>query len=498
MPRGVYQRHAGFGEANRQRGARRRELQERQAQEIERLRAHVERQRLALVRATQLLADHRAFQKGIATLATLLPTWGEGRATHLRVLLGSFAVGAHAGRVAAVTGLPLRVVREIEHPLRRSGIWVADQLVQRWAEPRGGQALLSDLAVAQRRLYRDPADPTRYGKKAFPPVTTWSRPTPGRTHRKGDVREIDTCGDCQRRPAFMGVCGRHLETTRTGALAARLGIKPDTLAKRRMIAAGRCRSCGLGPIVGAGFCHDHFAQHRAGNARRHAEAHQRPRRWAVSRDDVAEADADLFDRLLADLLRSVQPFPTGHGRPRHPIGVVLFAVVTMARANASTRGVQPILDAAIAAGDMPTTINSNTLIRYLGADVGTLLTPTRAVLAAVNVALAELGIEPGYPTAAAPIAVSAEASPVWMRLLGVAATRRQGRAVDLGARPAVDDEGSVELILGRIVRSLGKLAAVVRERGIEGWLVVGAPGSDAASAAVLGAPHLGRKGRGTR
>jgi len=488
MPRGVYPRRAGFGAAAVQRGARRRELQERQAQEIERLQAHVERQRVALARAAQIISDQRLIQKGAATLARLLPTWGEGRAAHLRVLLGSFAVGAHAGRVAAVTGLPLRTVRELEQPLRRSGIWAADQVVQRWTETGGGRALLSDLEVAKGALYRDPADPTRYGKKPFPPVTTWAKPTRGRAHRKGDVREIDTCVDCQRRPAFMGVCARHLETTHTATLAARLGIKPDTLAKRRLTAVGRCRTCGQGPIRAAGYCQAHYDQHRTTTEyRRRVEVRTQRRRWTPDPTDQPidmpapiESDAEaaerrartaLFDRLLADLLASVPPFPSRVGRPRHPIAAVLFGLVTMARLGASTRAVQLHLDAAVATGHLAAPIKPNTLIRYLGADVGMLLEPTRAVLATTNELLAELGVEPAYPTAALPLVVTAEASPIWARLRGVAATR-PGRPIAIYARAPVDDEGSVELLLGRIVRSLGKVVALVRDRGLGGLAVL--------------------------
>lgn len=160
------------------------------------------------------------------------------------------------------------------------------------------------------------------------------------------------------------------------------------------------------------------------------------------------------------------------GRPRQPIDVVLFATVTMARTNTSTRSVQPLLDAAVAAGHIAVPINHNTIIRYLGADRAVLLEPARSLLAAVNVLLAELGVEPGWPTAAAALAVKADASPIWMRLLGVVATQRRYRAIDLGARDPVSDKGDLELVLGRIARSLAKAVAVVRERELDRWCEV--------------------------
>ena len=97
--------------------------------------------------------------------------------------------------------------------------------------------------------------------------------------------------------------------------------------------------------------------------------------------------------------------------------------------------------------------------------------PAESVLGAINGALAELGIEPGYPcTPAVPLTPRAASSPVWLRMLGIAAQGRNGKAIDLAARPAVDGDVGIEQRLGQIVRALAVLVAEIRRRGIEGWL----------------------------
>lgn len=499
MPRGVYPRHAGFGDASRQRAARRRELQERQAQEIERLEGRLRYHRTATRRAAGTIRSQRLLLNGLAAFRELLA--GLADADHLwdrpecdasaHVLLASIVVGAAADRIAVVTGLPRAVIIEREQRLRRSGVWVGERVRARYEDPDGGGDLrfALDVLVAEGDLYRS-WDAETYSVEPIegPDLRAAAAPAPAR-RRKGQhalqrLADVQPCPECVAAPAYRGVCAEHILTVHIDDLRRAWGCGEREVYSRRWRILGLCKTCRTGPLYSSGYCERHYRQHVDGNRQRKRQR----RRWVVSRDEIdqwtgavlSEADAALFDRLLADLLRSVPAFPPHVGRPRHPIGVVLFAVVTMARTNASTRAVQPLLEAARAAGHLAAPISYNALVRYLGADVATLLAPTRAVLATVNVALAALGVEPGYPTAAAPIAVSAEASPVWMRLLGVAATRRTGRPIDLAAREPVDDEGSVELLLGRIVRSLGKVVAVVRERGIEGWLAgdaATAPGS---------------------
>lgn len=498
MPRGVYQRDPGFGLGVRQRAARRREIQEQQAQEIEYLQTRLRYHRTATKRAASTIASQRVLLNGLAAFRELIA--GLADADHLwdrpecdasaHVLLASLCVGPHADRIALITGVPRPAVVERELRLRRSGVWVGDQVRARWEEEeRGDLCFALDVQVAEGRLFRS-WDGETYSADEQPGPTiaeTDRRTDPAvMSRRKGQHatlrwEDAQPCARCLSEPAYKGVCAEHILTVHMDDLRELWECTPRDVYARRWRILGLCKTCRQGPLYSSGFCEKHYRQHKEGNRRR-----KHRRRWTVSRDEMdqwqgappgenpAERDARaaLFDRLLADLLRSVPPWAQVVGRPRQPIDVVLFATVTMARTNTSTRSVQPLLDAAVAAGHIAVPINHNTIIRYLGAHAAVLLKPARSVLATINAALAELGVEPGWPIAAAALAVTAEASPVWMRLLGVAETQRRGRPIDLGAREPVDDGGDIEVVLGRVARALEKVVAVVRERGSDGWLPV--------------------------
>jgi hypothetical protein len=509
MPRGVYARTATFGEGHRQRAQRRREIQENLAQEVERLELVTKRQRTAIKRAAVTIDAQRHLLNGLTAFRELLA--GVADADHLwdrpaadasaHVLLASLCVGANADRIAVVTGLPRAVIVEREHRLRGNGVWRGPHLRQRWElEEHGDMRFALDVLVAEGALYRS-WDGETYAVDPLPGPDLGDRDlrtaheTRGR--RKGQhatlrLADVQPCFACSSEPAYRGVCAEHILTVHIDDLTQAWNCHARDVYKRRWRILGLCKTCRKGPLYSSGFCEEHYRKEKAGDLTRR----RRKREWTISRDEVdqwagtapsgidsasaEEHDARtlLFNRLLRDLLGSAAHWPPTGGRPRCRLDDLLFALVTVARTNLSTRGVQPVLVEAQAAGWLHQVPHHNALGHYLNAgERAPLIAPTvESLLGAVNAGLAELGIEPGYPVApTSPLIPRAAASPIWVRLLGVAAQGRRGKAIDLAARHAGEPVG-VERRLAQIVRALMVLVAEVRRRGIEGWLTVDGSG----------------------